>query len=117
MLQMTSRKPKLFLPCVALICALLQTARCAWVVYYSFDGYIPSYTYPINLQAGDALNGTLSWPGSEDLDIYLYSDGMDLLDRDTRVDREYSSNLNPEVLIWTITTTGTYYLRVDLFST
>ena len=63
--------------------------------YLSYTGYIPSYTYPITFNAGDSISGLLSWPGAEDLDIYLYSDGMDLLDRNTRIDREFSSSLNP----------------------
>ena len=96
---------------------LLTVAHAAWVEYYSFSGYIPSYTYPLTLQAGDVINGTCSWPGGEDLDIYLYSNGMDLLNRNIRVTREYSSSANPEILLYTIATAGQYFLRIDLFST
>lgn len=41
---------------------------------------------------------------------------MDLLSRDTFVDREYSGILNPETMIYTCTTAGLYYLRVDIYS-
>lgn len=58
-----------------------------WVTYATFTGYIPPYTYPINLQAGDKLRGLLSWPGSEDLDIYLYKNGTDILSRNIWLDR------------------------------
>lgn len=43
-----------------------------WIVYATFGGQIPSYTYPFNLNTGDTIRGLLSWPGTEDLDIYLY---------------------------------------------
>lgn len=74
---------------------LVGLASSAIVNYGYITGTIPSYTYPINLNAGDVLEGTLSWPGTEDLDIYLYRSGQDLLSRGTYLDREYSSNLNP----------------------
>ncbi len=41
----------------------------------------------VSLKAGDNLSGLLSWPGNEDLDIYLYSNGTNLLDFDNWVDR------------------------------
>ena len=51
-----------------------------WLTYRQFIGYIPSYTYPVNLNAGDTIGGFLNWPDpTEDLDIYLYSEGSDLL--------------------------------------
>jgi len=65
------------------------------LTYTQFIGYIPSYTYPVTLRAGDTIRGLLSWPGTEDLDIYLYSDGSDLLLRDLYIDREFSATLNP----------------------
>lgn len=67
--------------------AFLKITLCAWLQYEKFTGYIPSYTYPVTFNAGDQISAILSWPGTEDLDIYLYSDGMDLLDRNTRIDR------------------------------
>lgn len=74
---------------------LVSLASSAIVNYGYISGTIPSYTYPITLNAGDVVNGTLLWPGSEDLDIYFYKSGQDLLSRGTYLDREYSSNLNP----------------------
>ena len=59
---------------------------------------------------------TLSWPNSQDLDLYLYSSGSDLLSRSGWIDREFSGSLNPEVLQYTISTTGLYYVRADLYS-
>lgn len=41
---------------------------------------------------------------------------MDILNRNTRVTREYSPTLNPEVLNYTVTSAGVYYARVDLYS-
>ena len=58
-----------------------------WVPYTQFFGHIPSYTYPFQINAGDVLRGLLSWSNSQDLDIYLYRSGMDLLSRNTWVDR------------------------------
>lgn len=44
----------------------------AIVNYGSYDNTIPSYTYPVYLTAGQQLVANLSWPNSEDLDLYLY---------------------------------------------
>lgn len=43
---------------------------------------IPSYVYPIQLNAGEKVKIILSWPGSQDLDLYLIEDGKDLLGYD-----------------------------------
>lgn len=74
---------------------LVSLASSAIVNYGYITGTIPSYTYPVTLNAGDVINGTLLWPGTEDLDIYLYKSGQDLLSRGTYLDREYSGDLNP----------------------
>lgn len=52
----------------------------------------------MTLNVGDQLEVTLSWPGDEDLDLYLYKDSEDLLDRDTYQDREFSPIINPEIM-------------------
>ena len=41
---------------------------------------------------------------------------MDLLSRDNYLDREYSGSLNPEILVYTIPSSGRYYVRADLYS-
>lgn len=66
-----------------------------WVTFTTFHGYVPSYTYPVNLNAGDRITGFLTWQGLDDLDIYLYQDGMDLLNRNIWIAKRYSPNLNP----------------------
>ena len=43
-----------------------------WVNYGIYQSSIPSYTYPLTVNAGDQIVATLSWPNSEDLDVYLY---------------------------------------------
>lgn len=58
---------------------LVPLCKSAWIFYQQFKGVIPSYIYPIYANAGDVLRGHLSWAGSEDLDIYFYLDGMDVL--------------------------------------
>lgn len=58
---------------------IVPLGQSAWIVYDQFTGYIPSYIYPVTVNAGDVITATLSWSGSEDLDIYFYKDGMDLL--------------------------------------
>lgn len=35
-----------------------------WKTYSVFDGYLPSYIYPLTLNAGDFLRGYLNWPNS-----------------------------------------------------
>lgn len=95
---------------------LLCLASAAIVNYGTYDNTIPSYTYPFTLNAGDTIVGTLSWPSSADLDIYLYRQGQDLLSRGTWLAREFSGNLNPEVLTYTAPSAGVYYLRADLYS-
>lgn len=96
--------------------ALLLLVYGAPVNYGNYDNTIPSYTYPIYMNVGDVLNATLSWPNTQDLDIYLYKEGMDLLSRATYLAREYSGSLNPEVMIYTCTSAGLYYVRADLYS-
>ena len=88
----------------------------AWIYYGVYESTIPSYTYPIDVNAGDVVTATLSWPNSQDLDSYIYRAGMDLLSRVTWLDREYSGSLNPEVLVYTIPSSGRYYVRADLYS-
>ena len=63
--------------------ALVCLVSGAIVNYGTYDNTFPSYTYPVQLNAGDNLQATLSWPNSEDLDLYLYRSGQDLLSRDT----------------------------------
>lgn len=75
----------------ALICLISS----AIVNYGNYDNAIPSYTYPVNLNSGDTLQATMAWSNSEDLDLYLYKAGQDLLSRGTWLAREYSGSLNP----------------------
>jgi hypothetical protein len=42
----------------------LPSTQAVWITYKTFTGYIPSYTYPITLNAGDNLRAILSWPGA-----------------------------------------------------
>lgn len=35
-----------------------------WKTYTVFEGYVPSYIYPITLNAGDFLRGYLNWPNT-----------------------------------------------------
>jgi hypothetical protein len=72
---------------VIILILLASLAESAIVNYGTYNNYIPSYTYPFTLNAGDTISQNLSWANSEDLDIYLYRQGQDLLNRDVRVDR------------------------------
>lgn len=63
------------------------------------------------------LRVELSWPGPEDLDIYLYYNTMDILSRTLYEDREYSPTYNPEILEYVNYYTDLYYVRVDLYTT
>lgn len=58
-----------------------------WVPYSAFNGYVPSYIYPVRLNAGDSLRGYMTWPNSQDLDIYLYRQGQNLLSSETYLKR------------------------------
>lgn len=58
-----------------------------WVKYQTYTGHFPSYVYSVTLNAGDRLKAVLSWPDNVDLDLYLYSDGMNLLSRNIWVDQ------------------------------
>ena len=58
---------------------LWEGSRCDWVPHSTQNGFFPSYVYPIDLVAGDVLYSRLSWPGNEDLDLYLYRDGSNIL--------------------------------------
>ena len=87
-----------------------------WVPYGIYESSIPSYTYPIDANAGDVVTAILSWPNNQDLDSYIYISGMNILSRYQYLKREYSASLNPEVLVYTIPSSGRYYIRADLFS-
>lgn len=77
------------------ILCCLPAYESVWATYRQFNGYLPSYIYPVNLNAGDVVRGKISWPGADDLDLYLYAEGMDLLDPDIWEDREFSASINP----------------------
>jgi hypothetical protein len=66
---------------------LIPMAIGAIANYGYYENYIPSYTYPFTLNAGDIISKNLSWTGTQDLDIYLYKQGQDLLNRNIRVTR------------------------------
>ena len=83
---MADKKLPTFLLLV-MLCLCINQCYCQWRTYTRFNGYIPSYTYPIQLNAGDSLSGYLTWPGPEDLDIYLYTNGSNLLSRTVWLDR------------------------------
>lgn len=75
------------LPALLMALCLLPECLSVWIPYRQFVGYIPSYTYKVNLNAGDTIRGYLTWPVGEDLDIYLYRSGQDLLSSSTYVTR------------------------------
>lgn len=58
---------------------LLSAVKAMQLKYGSYNFSLPPSTYLINLKAGDRLRASLSWPSSLDLDLYLYSDGQNLL--------------------------------------
>lgn len=66
---------------VLAIFLVLNHSYAGWITYKSFSNTIPSYTYEINLNAGDTIRGVLSWPNNQDLDLYFYQNGVNLLAR------------------------------------
>ena len=81
--------------------------------------------YPLTLKAGDKIKATCSWPNnSVDFDIYLYQQGQDLMTREPGdtvsrngyLDAVISTNVNPEVLQYTVNAAGTYYVRAELYT-
>jgi hypothetical protein len=56
--------PSSILILLSIILIHLPKSVGVWITYKQFIGYIPSYTYKINLNAGDTLHGQLSWPGT-----------------------------------------------------
>jgi hypothetical protein len=66
--------------------------------------------YKVDVTAGETITASMGWtetPSSEDLDLYLVGpDG-------TQID--YSWFDNPEVITFTATTSGTYYIAVHLY--
>lgn len=65
----------------------LRVVQGAWVHFTTYETTLPSYLVPVNMNAGDRLVATLTWPNSQDLDLYLYPDGWDLLSRNNWMDR------------------------------
>lgn len=66
---------------------LVSLTTSSTVSFGTYSNSIPSYTYPFTLNAGDTISQNLSWSNSQDLDIYLYKQGQDLLSRSTYIDR------------------------------
>jgi hypothetical protein len=64
---------------------ILLICEAEWVIYSQHIGYMPSYTYSLNLTAGDTFRAVLSWPTTADFDIYLYSNGSNILNRAIRL--------------------------------
>lgn len=62
--KLAMKTNKQFLLRLILILSSIKGCLAAWATYTQFIGYIPSYTYPINLNAGDSIRGFLSWPGT-----------------------------------------------------
>lgn len=102
-----------FLLCLFLILPIYKNA---WILFSQSSGYLPPYVYPVTLTAGTTVRGVLNWSTANDLDLYFYSTGVDLLSRSTFLTRQFSSSAKPEILTYTVATTGTYYLRPDVFS-
>lgn len=101
---------------ITLLYLLPLSLQQTWKTFTVFDGLLPSYIYPLTLNAGDSLRGYLNWPNTQDLDIYLYQQGQDLLSFSIYLKRQYSPTTKPEILDYTVTSSDTYYLRIDLYS-
>jgi len=71
-----------FLLCLFFILTISQS-QTSWTTYSQFTGYLPPYTYPVTLNAGDTISGFMDWPNSNDLDLYIYKAGMDLISGST----------------------------------
>ena len=93
--------------------------------FASFTSSHPNMIYPLTLKAGDKIKATCSWPNnSVDFDIYLYQQGQDLMTREPGdtvsrngyLDAVISTNVNPEVLQYTVNAAGTYYVRAELYT-
>ena len=61
------------------LCVILAIGRTVLLDYATYSGNIPSNIYSFPLNAGDTIVGTVSWQFSGDLDLYLYSQGQNLL--------------------------------------
>ena len=72
---------KIYMRIVLILILLIVLGNSDLVNYGSIQNTIPSYTYPITLRVGDTLVATLSWTNTQDLDIYIYKQGQDLLSR------------------------------------
>ena len=79
----------------AILCLLIILATSQWVPYDSISGTLPSSVYPFTFRANDVLKATLSWPSSVDMDLYIYPDNVNFMQRSGYLDREFSGNLNP----------------------
>ncbi len=49
---------------VIILFLLASLAESAIVNYGTYNNYIPSYTYPFTLNAGDTISQNLSWANS-----------------------------------------------------
>lgn len=51
--------------------------------YQTINLLFPTNVYKVDLKAGDVMAFKLSWATTNDLDLYLYQQGQDFLNRST----------------------------------
>ncbi len=84
----------------------------------TFTGTVSSsvrnQVFYFDITATGDIVATLSWPGSADIDMYLYAPGSDPYGS-SWVKRAYTLS-NPESITYTATQTGTWAIRVNHYS-
>ncbi len=82
----------------------------------TFTGSVsPDQTHYFTLDATGTISASLSWGTTSDVDMYLYGPGQDTTSTTTYLARAYTT-ANPESLSYSATSTGTYAIRVNLYS-
>ena len=89
-----------------------------WSTQKTFYEKIPQNIYPLSLNSGDNIEAILSWLNNEynDLDIYLFNSTQDLLGSRGIAKEVNGKSTNPEILKYTVSSSGDYYLRAHLYS-
>lgn len=95
------------------IAVLASLTTSSWVLKKRYNGYFPTGTYPLNLQAGDHVKITVfDATVDKTIDLYLYAPGTDI-SSNSGLGSTVTSGTN-KILTHTVSSAGTYHARVDL---
>ena len=72
--------------------SLFSCLYCYPINYGYYLGTLPSYIHRVNVTPSSVLYLNVSWAGTPNFDLYLYSDGMDVLSGNNNLAKRSTTN-------------------------